>query len=112
MKLHFTSRYHPEGDGQTEWMNKTLEKYLQIFRNYHQTNWAELLPLAEFAYNNTLSVTTGKSPFFANKGYHPSLSIHPEWDLSSAHAWEFTIDLDKLHQELQNQISIAQQCYQ
>ena len=26
--LHFTSGYHPEGDGQTEWMNQTLEQYL------------------------------------------------------------------------------------
>ena len=28
MKLHFTSRYHPEGDGQTERVNQTLEQYL------------------------------------------------------------------------------------
>ena len=25
MRLHFTSGYHPEGDGQTEHMNQTLE---------------------------------------------------------------------------------------
>jgi hypothetical protein len=93
-------------------MNETLEQYLWIFGNYHQTNWAKLLPLAEFAYNNTLSATTGVSPFFANKEYHPSLSIHPELDLSSACVSEFTIDLDKLHQELQSHIGIAQQCYQ
>ena len=28
MTLHFTSGYHPEGDGQTKWMNQTLEQYL------------------------------------------------------------------------------------
>ena len=28
MKLHFTSGYHPEGDGQTERTNQTLEQYL------------------------------------------------------------------------------------
>jgi len=28
MTLHFTSGYHPEGDGQTEWTNQTLEQYL------------------------------------------------------------------------------------
>ena len=67
MKLHFTSGYHPEGDRQTEWTNQTLEQYLQIFCNYQQDNWYTLLPLAEFAYNNTLSATTGISPFFANK---------------------------------------------
>ena len=37
-----------------------------------------LTPLAEFAYNNAPSATTGVSPFFANKGYHPNLSIYPE----------------------------------
>ena len=28
MKLHFTSGYHPEGDGQTERINQILEQYL------------------------------------------------------------------------------------
>ena len=28
MKLHFTSGYHPKGDGQTEQTNQTLEQYL------------------------------------------------------------------------------------
>ena len=33
MHLHFTSGYHPEGDGQTEHTNQTLEQYLQIYCN-------------------------------------------------------------------------------
>ena len=71
MRLHFTSGYHPEGDSQTEQMNQTLEQYIRVYCNYQQDNWDSLLPLAEFAYNNALSATTGISPFFANKGYHP-----------------------------------------
>ena len=50
MKIHFTSGYHPEGDGQTERLNQTLEQYLRIFCNYQQDNWSEILPLAEFTY--------------------------------------------------------------
>ena len=34
MWLHFTSGYHPEGDGQTEHMNQTLEQYLRVYCNY------------------------------------------------------------------------------
>ena len=34
MTLHFTSGYHPEGDGQTEGVNQTLEQYLHIYCNY------------------------------------------------------------------------------
>jgi len=71
MKLHFTSGYHPEADGQTEYTNQTLEQFLRIYCNYQQLNWSQLLPLAEFTYNNTPSSTIGISPFFANKGYHP-----------------------------------------
>ena len=34
MKLHFTSGYHPEGNGQTEHANQTLKQYLQVYCNY------------------------------------------------------------------------------
>jgi len=81
MKLHFTSGYHPEGDRQTEQANQTLEQYLRMYCNYQQDNWSDLLPLAEFTYNNAPSATTGVSPFFANKGYHLNLAVHPEHDL-------------------------------
>ena len=37
MTLHLTSGYHPEGDGQTECTNQTLEQYLHIFCNYQKT---------------------------------------------------------------------------
>src|SRR5882672_9469195 len=112
MKLHFTSTYHPEGDGQTEQTNQTLEQYLRVYCNYQQDNWSELLPLAEFAYNNTPSATTGITPFFANKGYHLNLTVHPERDLASARARDFVTDLDELHQELWQHIAEAQHRYQ
>ena len=34
MRLHFTSGYHPEGDGQTKCTNQTLEQYLHVYCNY------------------------------------------------------------------------------
>ena len=110
--LHFTSGYHPEGDGQTERTNQTLEQYLRIYCNYQQDNWSSLLPLAEFAYNNAPHATTGISPFFANKGYNPNLAIHSKRDLASARAQDYVTDLDELHQELRRTILEAQQAYQ
>ena len=104
MNLHFTSGYHLEGDGQTEHVNQTLEQYLSVYCNYQQDNWSILLLLAEFAYNNTPSETTGTSPIFANEGYHPNLAVYPERDMASAHAWEFTVDLGELHKALKANI--------
>ena len=112
MKLHFTSGYHPEGDGQTEQMNQTLEQYIRVYCNYQQDNWDELLPLAEFAYNNAPSATTGITPFYTNKGYHLSLTVHPEHDLVSARACNFVTDLNKPHHELKQHIADAQHRYQ
>jgi len=108
MHLHFTSAYHLEGDGQTERSNQTLEQYLRIYCNYQQDNWADLLPLVEFAYNNAPSATTGVSPFFANKGYHPSISVYPERDMTSARARDYAVDLESLHQYLREEMANAQ----
>jgi hypothetical protein len=52
-------------------MNAVMEQYLRAHVNYLQDDWAEWLPLAEFAANNQASETTGSSPFFANKGFDP-----------------------------------------
>jgi len=112
MRLHFTSGYHSEANGQVKWTNQTLEQYLYIYCNYQQDNWSELLPLAEFSYNNAPSATTGVSPFFANKGYHPNLSVYPEQDIASSHVHDFTIDLNELQDTLKEEIAKAQQQYQ
>ena len=38
--------------------------------------------------------------------------VHPECDLTSAQAREFTVDLDSLHEFLCEEMTAAQQCYQ
>ena len=63
--------FHPESDGQMERVNQTLEKYLGIYYDYHQDDRSQLLPLAEFIYNNVKSVSTRVSPFYVNYGHHP-----------------------------------------
>ena len=66
----FTS-FHLQTNGQTERVNTILDQYLRGYINYQQDNWTEILPMAEFAYNNTLLATTGITPFFALYGQHP-----------------------------------------
>ena len=112
MKLHFTSGYHLEGDGQTKRVNQTLEQYLHMYSNYQQDNWSSLLPLAEFAYNNAPNATTGVTPFFANKGYDPAITLHPEYNLFSTCAHKCITDPNELHVELWNAITLSQEQYQ
>lgn len=112
MELHFTSGYHPEGDGQTERINQILEQYLRIYCSYQQDDWHSLLPLAEFAYNNTPHSSTGVTPFFANKGYHPHLTVNSELELASSRARTYITDLDELHSVLRDNLAAAQKRYQ
>ena len=111
MKLHFTSGYHLEGDGQTEQVNQTLEQYIRIYCNYQQDNWCSLLPIAKFCYNNTPSSTTGVSPFFANKGCNPAFTVYSEFELALMKAQELVTNLQELHSKLHVTIQESQECY-
>ena len=85
----------------------SCNKYLHIYCNYQQDNWPELLPLTEFAYNNTLRTIISVSPFFTNKGYHLNITVHPKCDIASSRAYDFTIDLNELQSNLKAEISVA-----
>ena len=89
-----------------------MEQYIWVYCNYQQDNWYRLLPLGKFTYNNAPSATTKVTPFYANKGYHPNLTVYPERDLTSPQAQEFVIDLDELHQHLRENMAAAQLRYQ
>lgn len=77
VKSRMSTAFHPQSDGQTEIVNQQLEMYLRAFVNYEMANWHELLPMAEFAFNNAKSSTTGMTPFFANYGHHPAAHNPP-----------------------------------
>ena len=68
-----STAFHSETDGQTEQVNQTIEQYLRAFCNYDQNDWYELLLLAEYAYNNSMTEATGMSPFYANYSYNPKV---------------------------------------
>ncbi|KAG5715266.1 hypothetical protein E4T56_gene2989 [Termitomyces sp. T112] len=75
IKTSLSTAYHPETNRQTERINQTLEQYLRLYINYLQNDWRAELPLTEFTYNNTPHSTTRVSPFYANKGYNPRLTL-------------------------------------
>jgi transposase InsO family protein len=52
-QLNFSAAYHPETDGQIERTNQTLEDMLRMYVMDQQKRWEEILPLVEFAYNNS-----------------------------------------------------------
>src|SRR6266850_8510533 len=68
VKLTPSTSYHPQTDGQMERVNQEIEAYLRVFVSHRQDDWANWLPLAEFAYNNKVHVATRRTPFELDAG--------------------------------------------
>ena len=75
VKLAATMAYHLQGDGQTERVNQELEQYLRLFINQRQDNWDDLLPFAEFQYNNHIHTATQAIPFLLDTGQIPCMGF-------------------------------------
>jgi len=71
-----STAFHPQTNGQMERLNQTIEVYLRAFATREQDNWVSLLPMAEFAYNNSVTMGNGMTPFYANYGFHPT-AVNP-----------------------------------
>jgi len=48
VKQNISSLYHPQMDGQSEKTNQHVETALQIFGNFQQDDWSELLPIVQY----------------------------------------------------------------
>jgi hypothetical protein len=69
--LSMSSAHHPQSNGKTERMNHTINSILRHFISEEQTDWATMLPMAQYVINSSVSETTGYAPWELNRGYIP-----------------------------------------
>ena len=98
IRRRMSTAYHPETDGQTERVNQTLEQYLRAFCNFEQDNWSEMLPMAEYAYNNSVTSATAMSPFYANYGYHPRTNWQTEAEARNGWSQNYVNWISSVHE--------------
>ncbi|XP_042466500.1 uncharacterized protein LOC122049106, partial [Zingiber officinale] len=70
-KLLFSTICHPQTDGQTEVVNRTLSFLLHAVINKNLRIWEDCLPHVEFAYNRSIHSATKFSPFEIVYGFNP-----------------------------------------
>jgi hypothetical protein len=107
-KLKFSAAYHPQTDGQTEVVNRSLGNLLRCLVGDHARTWDSILPIAQFAYNNSVNRTIGMSPFEVVHGYKARkpldlLPMSPHVRMSES-AEAFARHVHDLHKDISNRI--------
>jgi hypothetical protein len=70
-----STAYHPQTDGQTERMNRTLEEMLRSYVDDKGSDWDQHLAMAELAYNTAVQDSTGYTPFQLSYGMEARLPM-------------------------------------
>ncbi|KAK1680543.1 hypothetical protein QYE76_041391 [Lolium multiflorum] len=100
-KLLFSTTCHPQTDGQTEVVNRTLSQLLRSMIKKNLKEWEECLPHVEFAYNRAVHSTTELCPFEVVYGFKPitpldllPLPIHERVNMEASKRADF---VKKIH---------------
>ncbi|XP_058753077.1 uncharacterized protein LOC131626262 [Vicia villosa] len=94
--LQYSTSYHPETDGQTEVVNRSLETYLRCFVGDHPRTWHKFLHLAEYWFNTSVHSAINMTPFKALYGRDPPGIM----DYVQSSVSDSTLD-EALHQQQQ-----------
>src|SRR5258707_15431189 len=83
-----------------EQVNQEIEAYLQVFVSHHQDDWADWLPLAEFADNNCVHSTTCCTLFELDSGQHPRMGSEPTQSSTVEAADDFAQQMSQMQDEV------------
>ncbi|KAK1696575.1 hypothetical protein QYE76_013272 [Lolium multiflorum] len=103
VKLLFSSSSHPQTDGQTEVVNRSLSTLLRTLVKTNLKSWEDCRPHAEFAYNRAKHSTTSRSPFIIVYGFEPPTALDilplPLHERTNMDFDKRTTAMKKLHEE-------------
>src|SRR6202795_4957128 len=103
-KLLMATAFHPETDGASERVIRSVNQILRSFVNDHQTDWNEKLPLVEFALNSSVNSSSKFAPFELNYGWMPTMMTGIKQDTPYAGVKQFVEraiqSLDEAHDAL------------
>ena len=99
--LDMSTAYHPQTDGQTEVVNRSLGNMLRALVGSNIKSWESCLSQAEFAHNHAVNRSSGFSPFQTVYGFAPRcpLDLIPVLDPSRMHsrAVDFVSSIQEVH---------------
>lgn len=76
IRLNRSTTYHPQSNGQTKVVNKSVEAYLRCFCEERPKQWQAWLHWAEYWYNTTFNLSIGITPFQVVYGRTPPALVY------------------------------------
>ena len=90
-----STAFHPQTDGQMEWLNREINQYLRTYVSDQQADWAKWIKITQFVWNNTVSEVTTDSPFGITQSYSPRMGVEPA-ETAALAAKDFAIIFNKV----------------
>ena len=110
-KLLFSTTCHPQTDGQTEVVNRTLSMLLRTMVKKNLKIWEDCLPHVEFAYNRAVHSTTNLCPFEIVYGFKPIAPIDllplPLQERINMEASKRATYVNKIHEKTKEAIELS-----
>jgi len=104
--LSFISAYHPQTDGQTKVVNRSLGNLLRCLTREYGSSWDVVLPQEEYSYNDSTNRSTSLSSFEIVYGIHLrglfELRDVQGLDKRSGYADSFAEAMKKIHQQVRD----------
>ena len=111
----FSTSCHPQTDGQTEVVNRTLSTLLRALIHTNLKTWEDCFPFIEFAYNRSVHYLTNMSHFEIVYGFNPLTPLDllplPIIERESLDGQRKAEMVKKLHVTIQQQIQKRNEHY-
>ena len=75
MKWNKIAPYNSKANGKVENAHKGVQSIIRAYLDEFPNDWDDMLPLAEFCINTSISEVTKYSPFFLFYGRHPNIPL-------------------------------------
>lgn len=109
-----TSGYHPQTNGKTERVHRTLNAMLAAQVNKHHTDWDEYLSAAAWAVNTSWKRSTGLTPYeilFGRPARMPAEVLHGSKITIRMDAKEYNLRLTGVLREVHDRVRKTQAAY-
>jgi len=102
-KLLLSTSCHPQTDGQTEVVNRSLSTLLRALLKGNHKSWYEYLPHVEFSYNRGVHRTSKQSPFKVVYRFNP---------LTPLDLIPFPLDTSFIHKEGESSLEFVKNLHE